>query len=121
VFVRLVDPQVGGAGYNDFQWRYSMWMDRKTTSHAIVAYDAARLAGEALRNGSQSRAGVREYLRSLGKGKPAYVGVSGPIQFDEEGWAIKRPMYLAEIASEGVRPAGLNVNLLPDANGTLPR
>jgi ABC-type branched-subunit amino acid transport system substrate-binding protein len=121
VFVRLVDPQVSGDPYNDFQWRYSMWMDRKTTSHAVVAYDAARLVGEALRTGGQTRAGVREYLRSLGKARPAYVGVSGTVQFDDQGWAIKRPMHLAEIAAEGVRPAGLNVNLLPDANGTMPR
>jgi branched-chain amino acid transport system substrate-binding protein len=106
VFVRFVDPDSAGARYTDFQWRYSMFMSRATTSQAIIAYDAGMLLGEALRAGAHDRKAIRAYVTSLGKSRPAYKGVGGPVQFDGRGWPVNRPLRLAEVTNAGIHAAG---------------
>jgi branched-chain amino acid transport system substrate-binding protein len=50
-----------------------------------LSYDAGRLLVGALREGARSGEEVREHLMSLGRSRPPYPGLTGPIQFDENG------------------------------------
>jgi ABC-type branched-subunit amino acid transport system substrate-binding protein len=44
-------------------------------------YDAVMLVGQAIREGGPSRSDVAAYLSQLGRGRPPYPGVTGPIAF----------------------------------------
>lgn len=103
VFARAVDPQTDTTKYNNFAFRFQMWVGRGATSSAVTAYDAIGLLAEALRSGATTRTQLRDYLASLGKTRPAYQGYSGPIAFDSTG-ASTRPLELAEVTEVGIRP-----------------
>ncbi|HEX9109688.1 MAG TPA: ABC transporter substrate-binding protein [Longimicrobiales bacterium] len=106
VFVRAADPAVDTARYNNFRYRYSVWMGGDPTSDAVLAYDATSMIAAAMRAGASTRAQVRDYLTSLGKSRPPYTGITGPISFDSVG-VIRRPFILAEVRDDGVKPVPL--------------
>lgn len=103
VFARAVDPAADTAKYANFQYRFTVWMGRPTTSDAVLAYDAVGLLAQAFRSGATTRAQLRDYLASLGRGRPAYQGYSGPIAFDSTGVAT-RSLQLAEVTGQGIFP-----------------
>lgn len=103
VFARAVDPAADSAKYANFQYRFTVWMGRPTTSDAVLAYDAVGLLAQALRSGARSRAQLRDYLASLGRTRPAYQGYSGPIAFDSAGVATRK-LQLAEVTGQGIVP-----------------
>ena len=106
VFVRAADPSVDTARYNNFQYRYSIWMGGQGTSDAVLSYDVTSMLAGALRAGAVSRQQIRDYLLSLGRTRPPYPGVTGPISFDSVG-VIRRGLGLAEVRDEGVKPVPL--------------
>ncbi len=106
VFVRAADPSVDTARYNNFQYRYSIWMGGQGTSDAVLSYDITTMLAEAMRSGAVSRQQLRDYLVSLGRTRPPYNGVTGPIAFDSLG-VIRRGLQLAEVRDEGVKPVPL--------------
>ena len=106
VFVRAADPNVDTARYNSFQYRFSMWQGGQGTSEALLAYDASSMVVQGMRAGALSRAQIRDYLASLGKTRPAFTGVTGPIAFDSTG-VLQRPLGLAEVRDDGVKPVPL--------------
>ena len=70
------------------------------SAQGALTYDAVGLVADALTNGTATRIGVRDYLATLGKERPPYRGISGPISFDEHGDAP--PSYvLFEISGSG--------------------
>lgn len=101
-FVRFIDPE---ASDNDrlaaFQARYREETGIPATAEAVLTYDAVYAIGMALRGGANRRDDVREYLLSLGRGRPALQGLSGPIEFDENG-DMRRSYLLAEVTAGGV-------------------
>ncbi|MBX6365649.1 MAG: ABC transporter substrate-binding protein [Gemmatimonadetes bacterium] len=103
VFARAVDPAADTAKYANFQYRFTVWMGRPTTSDAVLAYDAVGLLAQALRAGARSREQLREYLMSLGRSRPAYPGYGGPIAFDSAGVATRK-LQLAEVTGQGIVP-----------------
>jgi ABC-type branched-subunit amino acid transport system substrate-binding protein len=44
-------------------------------------YDAVMVAAQAIRNGGPTRAAVAKYLSELGRSRPPYHGITGPISF----------------------------------------
>lgn len=106
VFVRAADPSVDTARYNNFQYRYSIWMGGQGTSDAVLAYDVTAMLADAMRAGAVTRQQLRDYLFSLGRTRPPYNGVTGPIAFDSLG-IIKRGLGLAEVREDGVKPVPL--------------
>lgn len=106
VFVRLADPSVDTARYNAFQYQYALWMGGQSTSDALLAFDATNMVIEAMRGGAVSRKQIRDYIASLGRSRPAYAGVTGPIAFDSLGVLI-RSLGLAEVREDGVKPVPL--------------
>lgn len=85
---------------------------REPDSSAATSYDAVHLIARALRDGRDTREGIREYLEGVGRpgGSPPLDGVAGPIRFDENGDPVEKPVALVRIeggrfvlAGEGAR------------------
>jgi branched-chain amino acid transport system substrate-binding protein len=68
----------------------------------ILTYDAIGLVLAALRDGRRTGPEIRDWLRSLGHERPAYVGISGPVSFDEDG-NVERTFVL-KVIGEGAPP-----------------
>lgn len=102
-FVRFVDPATPDSGFQRFRARYRGEQRRDVTTDAVTGYDAAMLVVAALRSGARTRLEVREYLEQVGRGRPAFRGLSGTIAFDERGDVV-RPHLLAEVRADGVHP-----------------
>lgn len=59
-----------------------------------LAYDAATLLGRAVHEVGPDRRRVRDWVAEVGRSRPAYVGVTGRIAFDEHGDPIDKPMLV---------------------------
>ncbi len=59
-----------------------------------LSHDALMLLADAVWQGGPRPADVRRFLRGLGRGRPAYRGVTGPIEF---GPGAQRPMVLGRL------------------------
>jgi branched-chain amino acid transport system substrate-binding protein len=59
-----------------------------------TSYDAVSLLFNAMRDGAVTREGIQTYLASIGRSRPAYIGVTGRIAFDGNGEAIRKPWVL---------------------------
>ena len=66
---------------------------------AALAYDAAMLIGRAALDVGPDRVKIRDYIESIGKlgGRPAMMGVAGPIAFDEKHDAVNKPVVVAQV------------------------
>ncbi len=84
----------------DFVSRYQDRYGRRVGSSEMLSYDAMRLLLAAIQDGARSGEEVRRWLMSLGRERPPYQAVSGPISFDEHG-DIARPYVLVTINSPG--------------------
>lgn len=84
--------------------RYSERTGRAMTAEFALTYDAVTLIATAARDAGTTRRAVLGYLRSLGRGRPAFAGATGDVAFDATGGP--RPSYcLAEVTRDGVRMA----------------
>ena len=59
-----------------------------------MEYDALMVLMQALREVGPSRKAIQTYLTQLGKSRPAYQGVTGPITFGAER---RRPLYMLRV------------------------
>jgi len=59
-------------------------------------YDAIMLAGKAIRDGGPSRHGVTRYLKELGRSRPPFHGVTGPIAFTPNA---PRPLLMTRMVN----------------------
>ena len=64
-----------------FVERYRRITGELPQSADAMSHDALMLLADAIREAGPSRAAVRRYLRELGRSRPPYVGVTGPIAF----------------------------------------
>ena len=61
------------------------------------AYDIVMLLARALEQGGASRSAIRDYLATVGRGRPAYEGVTGRIAFDDKGDVPDKPITIAVV------------------------
>ncbi|MBI4546203.1 MAG: ABC transporter substrate-binding protein [Gemmatimonadetes bacterium] len=101
-FVRFIDPEAPNPRVQALRRQYQRAMGRELTSESLLTYDAVLLLAEALRSGARDREAVRRFLASVGRERPAFQGLAGPIAFDGHG-DVMRSHLLAEVASAGVR------------------
>lgn len=59
-----------------------------------TSYDAVALVLNALREGHVTRRAIQAYLETIGRGRPAYLGVTGRIAFDANGDVVGKPWVL---------------------------
>lgn len=78
----LPDP---GSGLVHFLDRYQAWSGTQGGMPEALAYDAAALLLHSVAEGARSGEAVRRYLLRLGRDLPPYSGITGPIQFTEDG------------------------------------
>ena len=64
-----------------------------------MQYDALMLLMEAVREVGPNRKAIQTYLTQLGKSRPAYQGVTGPITF---GAGRQRPLYMLRVRNGAV-------------------
>jgi len=67
---------------------------------AALAYDAAMLIGRAALEVGPDRAKIRDYIESINgtpEGRPAMIGVAGPIAFDKNHDAVNKPVVIAQV------------------------
>jgi len=62
-----------------FVARFRRVVGRDPQSTDAMSHDALLLAATAIRTAGASRRGVRDYLRALGRSRPPFAGVTGPI------------------------------------------
>jgi ABC-type branched-subunit amino acid transport system substrate-binding protein len=68
------------------------------TDGEVLIYDAFSLLATAVREGASTRWEVRAWLESLGRTRPPFAGVSGPISFDR-GRRIGGRLFLLPVAA----------------------
>ena len=61
------------------------------------AYDAVHLIADAIRDAGPRRAAIRDALSRLGRGRPAYDGVTGRITFDDNGDVPNKTVYVGVV------------------------
>lgn len=76
---------------------YSTAFREEPDQRAALAYDAAMLIGQAVAEVGPDRAKIRDYVESIGRGRPAMAGVAGPIAFDVNHDAVNKPVVIARV------------------------
>lgn len=64
---------------------------------AGLTYDAVRLVTRAVTAVGPNRAAIRAFLASVGRERPAFDGVTGPIAFDSSGDVPAKPVIMAVV------------------------
>ncbi len=75
-----------------FRRRFGVYPD----ANAALAYDAARLAGQAIEEVGPARDAIRRWLSTLDAGA-GYPGLTGRVRFSDGGDAVGRAMVLARV------------------------
>ncbi|HET9986737.1 MAG TPA: ABC transporter substrate-binding protein [Longimicrobiales bacterium] len=96
VFARLASPADTGEVGQSSSWTQAM----VGKPDDALAYDAIGVLAAALRDGARTRPAIQQYLASLGRTRPAFKGLSGPVAFDSAG-VINRRYQLVEVTSAG--------------------
>jgi len=101
-YVRYFDPQATDVRMKDLHDRYAMWIGRgEMTGEAVLIYDAMMMTADALRAGARTRAEIAQYFASLGRSRPPFKGVGGPVAFGDDG-EVQRDLELAEVTNTGI-------------------
>lgn len=90
-------PQLPAPASRAFRDRFVARAGRVPRHGDAVFADAALLAATAVREGGSSREAVTAYLRSLGRGRPAYEGITGPIAFTP---THRRPLWMTRVVGD---------------------
>ncbi|HET8784105.1 MAG TPA: ABC transporter substrate-binding protein, partial [Candidatus Limnocylindrales bacterium] len=59
---------------------------------SALAYDATMLIARAALDAGATRRAVRDYLASIGNGRPPMTGITGPIAFDDQHDVVDKPV-----------------------------
>lgn len=90
-YVDFVDMD-GNDELREFRRRFQDRFGADAGGAEVVTYDAARIILSAVSEGVRTSDELREYLLALGRDRPPFPGLAGPIRFDERGDA--EPAYV---------------------------
>jgi ABC-type branched-subunit amino acid transport system substrate-binding protein len=79
----------------DFVHRYSRATGRLPTAGDAMEYDAFMLLRQAVLDVGTNRRAIRDWLNSLGRSRPPFPGVTGPVSFDRPRAPILRMTAVA--------------------------
>ena len=97
----FVDPEATPA-LREFGERIRERTGRSVTTTEILTYDAMGLLLAALRDGKRTGPEIRDWLDGLGRDRPPFQGISGPLSFDDNG-DVERSYVLRVIGEAGPR------------------
>ncbi|MEO5798952.1 MAG: ABC transporter substrate-binding protein [Gemmatimonadales bacterium] len=86
--VTFWDPSNGDGSNRDFTSRAGSFLGHPPDASDALYYDAYQLLIAATREAGANRQAVRQWLTSLGRTRPPFAGVTGPIRFDTERRAL---------------------------------
>lgn len=84
-FVDFLDLDAGSPELQTFRRRYRERFGREATAPDALTYDAVGLVLAGIRAGARSGPELRDYLRSLGRERPPFQGITGLVAFDSAG------------------------------------
>ncbi|HEX6589185.1 MAG TPA: ABC transporter substrate-binding protein [Longimicrobiales bacterium] len=90
----------------DFNRRFAERFGRHASGPDALTYDATRLLLTALREGATDGPAIRRWLESLGRTRPAYEGLTGPVRFDADG-DVERSYVLRRFTPSSAPPRPL--------------
>lgn len=71
---------------------------RETPDHrGAMTYDVIFMLKDAIENGGAGRRQIRDYVARIGRGNPAFEGVSGSIRFDANGDAVGKEVAVGVV------------------------
>lgn len=97
-------PQSSDSVSQDFVRRFRAIAHADPHASQALTYDALRLLITAVQHVGASSEGIRGYLESLGRARPPYDGVTGPISFPANG---KRRLVMVHLDHGQVVPGGV--------------
>jgi branched-chain amino acid transport system substrate-binding protein len=77
----------------DYRERFGVLPDHR----AALSYDAAMLIGLAAIEAGGDRRSIRDRVAETGRGRPAHLGVTGEIRFDETGDVIGKTVLVVRV------------------------
>jgi branched-chain amino acid transport system substrate-binding protein len=80
-FVAFWDAARDDPASRAFVTRFRARFGREPRHDEAMFYDGVMLVGEAIRTAGPSRTAIRQYLEELGRTRPPYPGITGPISF----------------------------------------
>lgn len=84
-YVRLHDPEAGGASFDEVSQRYEERFGIPMSDQAALSYDAVRILALVLEERPRTRGGVRDRLASIDGEERVVEGITGRMYFDENG------------------------------------
>jgi branched-chain amino acid transport system substrate-binding protein len=76
---------------------YTKAFKEEPDQRAALAYDAAMLIGRGAAEVGPDRAKIRDYVESIGNGRPPMAGVAGPLAFDDKHDPVNKPVVIARV------------------------
>lgn len=105
-YIRLVNVDTASVAMKALQARYSAGGGvGPLTDQVVLSYDAVMLLGTAIREAGADREAIRAWLNRLGRSRPAFVGMTGPIAFSDDGDRESSYVLVAAGAGDRRRPA----------------
>lgn len=78
----------------EFARQFEAAISAPPNHNMATAYDATSLVFAAMRDGGAARPQIQQYLATVGRSRPAYVGVTGKIAYDANGQPVRKPWVL---------------------------
>jgi branched-chain amino acid transport system substrate-binding protein len=100
-YVDFIDPQ-STEPLRDLSRRYRARHGHDPSGAAILTYEAVNLLIDGVRAGARTGPELRAWLNSLGRERPVWQGVAGPVSFDDQG-NLDREYVLRTAGSDVVR------------------
>ena len=92
---------LGDSASRSFAERFRGRVGREPRHDDAMFYDAVMLVAQAIREAGPSRSAVTKYLTELGRSRPAYRGITGPIAFTP---GAPRPLLMTRLVDGRPEP-----------------
>jgi len=80
-----------------FVTRYRERFNETPDHRGAMTYDVIYMLKDAIEHGGATRSQIRDYVARIGRGRPRFEGVSGSIQFDENGDVVGKEVAVGVV------------------------
>ena len=92
-------PDQPGTAAQRFVQAYQQRYGAPPTGDAALAYDAVNVVLHAIAQGATTRRAVRDFVAGIGTESATFAGVTGAIEFDENGDAVDKEVTVGTISA----------------------
>lgn len=90
--------RTGNAAGAGFVFAFQLKYDHAPDHWGALSYDAAMLIGQAAQAVGTDRGKIRDWIASVGRSQPAYIGATGTIRFDTDRNPIDKDALVTTVA-----------------------